>query len=56
MRIKSILVDVGFGSHLALQPIPFTGEFVTSITGDYRIETENTELGEFIFEIINIKN
>src|SRR5699024_4192128 len=40
------LIDVGFGSHLPLQPIPFTGRFVSSVTGKYRVRKAETEMGE----------
>ncbi|MEI4829593.1 arylamine N-acetyltransferase [Bacillus sp. FJAT-53711] len=44
------LIDVGFGSHHALQPIPLTGETVKSSTGEYRIQQKKTDLGEYAFE------
>ncbi|MEH7462140.1 arylamine N-acetyltransferase [Bacillus thuringiensis] len=44
------LVDVGFGSHHALQPLPFTGETITSPTGTYRIQKKETTFGEYAFE------
>ncbi|WP_181350435.1 arylamine N-acetyltransferase [Thalassobacillus sp. CUG 92003] len=47
---EQFLIDVGFGSHLALQPVPFTGAFVTSLTGKYRIKSEKTEMGEYVLE------
>ncbi|NGP46448.1 arylamine N-acetyltransferase [Bacillaceae bacterium SIJ1] len=31
------LIDVGFGMNLPLQPLPLTGEWVHSITGNYRV-------------------
>lgn len=44
------LIDVGFGSHHALQPLPFTGETITSPTGTYRIQKKETTFGEYAFE------
>lgn len=44
------LIDVGFGSHHALQPLPFTGEIITSPTGEYRIQKKTTTFGEYAFE------
>ncbi|MEH6889919.1 arylamine N-acetyltransferase [Bacillus sp. JJ864] len=44
------LIDVGFGSHHALQPLPFTGETITSPTGIYRIQKKETTFGEYSFE------
>ncbi|MBJ8051023.1 arylamine N-acetyltransferase [Bacillus cereus] len=45
------LIEVGFGSYLPLAPVPFSGEVVHSITGDYRICKETTEKGNYILEM-----
>ncbi|MDM5155664.1 arylamine N-acetyltransferase [Bacillus sp. DX1.1] len=45
------LIEVGFGSFLPLIPVPFTGEVVHSVTGDYRIRKETTEKGTYILEM-----
>ncbi|KFN01192.1 arylamine N-acetyltransferase [Bacillus clarus] len=45
------LIEVGFGSYLPLAPVPFSGEIVHSITGDYRIRKETTEKGNYILEM-----
>ncbi|WP_410983211.1 arylamine N-acetyltransferase family protein [Bacillus cereus] len=45
------LIEVGFGSNLPLSPVPFTGETVHSVTGDYRIRKETTEKGNYILEM-----
>ncbi|PFK37451.1 arylamine N-acetyltransferase [Bacillus cereus] len=45
------LIEVGFGSNLPLSPVPFTGEMVHSVTGDYRIRKETTEKGIYILEM-----
>ncbi|EOO15758.1 arylamine N-acetyltransferase family protein [Bacillus cereus] len=45
------LIEVGFGSYLPLSPVPFSGEIVHSVTGDYRIHKETTEKGNYILEM-----
>ena len=45
------LIEVGFGSYLPLAPVPFSGEVVQSVTGDYRIRKEMTEKGNYILEM-----
>ncbi|MGG0456950.1 arylamine N-acetyltransferase family protein [Bacillus mycoides] len=45
------LTEVGFGSYLPLAPVPFSGEVVHSVTGDYRIRKETTEKGNYILEM-----
>lgn len=45
------LIEVGFGSNLPLAPVPFSGEVVHTITGDYRIRKETTEKGNYILEM-----
>ncbi|MBE7105677.1 arylamine N-acetyltransferase [Bacillus cereus] len=45
------LIEVGFGSYLPLTPVPFSGEIVHSVTGDYRIRKEATEKGNYILEM-----
>lgn len=47
------LIEVGFGSFLPLAPVPFSGEVVHSVTGDYRIRKETTEKGTYILEMRN---
>ncbi|MFB4164815.1 arylamine N-acetyltransferase [Alteribacillus sp. JSM 102045] len=47
---QQYLIDVGFGANHALQPIPFSGEFVTSLTGEYRVKHDKTEAGEYVLE------
>ncbi|MGG1401307.1 arylamine N-acetyltransferase [Bacillus salipaludis] len=43
------LVDTGFGVNLPLKPVPLTGEVVTSNNGEFRVEKEETEHGDYIF-------
>ena len=45
------LIEVGFGSYLPLAPVPFSGEVIHSITGDYRIRKEMTEKGNYMLEM-----
>ncbi|MBC6972807.1 arylamine N-acetyltransferase [Bacillus sp. Xin] len=45
------LIEVGFGSYLPVSPVPFSGETVHSVTGDYRIRKETTEKGNYILEM-----
>ncbi|RAL26152.1 arylamine N-acetyltransferase family protein [Thermoflavimicrobium daqui] len=47
---EKYIIDVGFGSNLALKPIPFTGEWVKSVTGEYRVRKEKTKWGDYILE------
>ncbi len=39
------------GSYLPLAPVPFSGEVVQSVTGDYRIRKEMTEKGNYMLEM-----
>ncbi|MCM3588783.1 arylamine N-acetyltransferase [Mesobacillus maritimus] len=45
---KFYLVDTGFGGNLPLKPVPLTGEVVTSNNGEFRIERNESEHGDFI--------
>lgn len=45
------LIEVGFGSYLPLSPVPFSGETVHSVTGDYRVRKETTAKGNYILEM-----
>ncbi|MGY4691621.1 arylamine N-acetyltransferase family protein [Salibacterium sp. K-3] len=47
---QKYVVDVGFGAHHALQPIPFTGEIIISLTGEYRVKNETTDVGDYTLE------
>lgn len=47
---EKYVIDVGFGSNLALQPLPFTGEFVSSVTGSYRIIESDMNNDEYVYE------
>lgn len=44
------LIDSGFGSNLALQPVALDGDSVTSRAGTFRLRTEETEKGTMVFE------
>ncbi|HEK9102083.1 arylamine N-acetyltransferase [Bacillus pfraonensis] len=45
------LIEVGFGSYLPLSPVPFSGETVHAVTGDYRIRKETTAKGNYMLEM-----
>ncbi|ALC90556.1 arylamine N-acetyltransferase [Bacillus sp. FJAT-18017] len=45
---KEYLVDGGFGGNLALKPVPLSGETVSSVTGEFRVERAETEFGDFL--------
>ncbi|GAA0429886.1 arylamine N-acetyltransferase [Virgibacillus salarius] len=49
---RTYIVDVGFGSHLALQPIPLTGETISSRTGNYRIVEQHDDKAIYALEKI----
>ncbi|MBT2576919.1 arylamine N-acetyltransferase [Bacillus sp. ISL-8] len=53
---ENYLIDAGFASYLPLQPVPFHGESVTSVTGEYRVRKQNTEKGTHVFEMKKGKN
>lgn len=40
---KLYLIEVGFGSYLPISPVPFSGEAVHSVTGDYRIRKKQLQ-------------
>jgi N-hydroxyarylamine O-acetyltransferase len=43
------LVDTGFGGNLPLKPVPLNGETITSSTGEFKVEKQATEYGDYIF-------
>ncbi|GAM28671.1 hypothetical protein SAMD00019534_118470 [Acytostelium subglobosum LB1] len=50
---SDFLIDVGFGLFLALKPIPLGGQEVTSRTGSYRWNVQQTEKGTHLLEAKN---
>ncbi|MDW0110497.1 arylamine N-acetyltransferase family protein [Sporosarcina aquimarina] len=44
------LIDSGFGSNLAMQPVALDGDPVTSPAGTFRLRTGTTEKGTMVFE------
>lgn len=42
------LLDTGFGGNLPLQPVPLNGEVVSSDNGEFRVEREESEAGDYI--------
>ncbi|WP_341279259.1 arylamine N-acetyltransferase [Paenibacillus sp. FSL H8-0537] len=45
------LLDSGFGGNLPLKPVPLSGETVTSSNGQFRIKKEDSEHGDYLFEM-----
>ena len=42
------LVDTGFGGNLPIKPVPLNGEIVESNNGEFRVEYEESEHGDYI--------
>ncbi|AND11112.1 arylamine N-acetyltransferase [Bacillus thuringiensis] len=53
---ENYIIDAGFASYLPLHPVPFHGDSVTSVTGEYRVRRKNTEKGTYVFEMKKGKN
>ena len=45
------IIDTGFGGNLPLKPVPLNGESVTSENGEFRVKKEESEHGDYIFEM-----
>jgi len=45
------LVDTGFGGNIPLTPVPLTGEMVHSSNGEFRVEQEKSDHGDYIFYV-----
>jgi N-hydroxyarylamine O-acetyltransferase len=45
------LVDTGFGGNLPLKPVPLSGEIVSSMNGEFKVEKGVTEYGDYIFKM-----
>ncbi|PGS56396.1 arylamine N-acetyltransferase [Bacillus sp. AFS041924] len=52
---ETYLIDTGFGANLPLKAVPFTGEIITSNNGEFRIEKEDTEFGDYVL-LIKLKH
>lgn len=52
---QTYLIDTGYGGNLPLKPVPLNGEVVTSSNGEFRVEREKTEHGDYIF-YMKLKN
>ncbi|WP_044796663.1 arylamine N-acetyltransferase family protein [Bacillus cereus] len=48
---ENYVIDAGFAAYLPLHPVPFHGDSVTSVTGEYRVRKKNTEKGTHVFEM-----
>jgi N-hydroxyarylamine O-acetyltransferase len=45
---QAYLVDTGFGGNLPLKPVPLSGETVASSNGEFRVDREDSEHGDYI--------
>ena len=45
---QEYLVDTGFGGNLPLKPVPLSGETVASSNGEFRVDREDSEHGDYI--------
>ena len=50
-KYENYIIDAGFASYLPLHPVPFHGDSVTSVTGEYRVRKQNTEKGTHVLEM-----
>ncbi len=50
-REQSYLIDTGFGANLPLQPVPLSGEIVSSGNGEFRIKKVDSEHGDYVLEM-----
>lgn len=48
---QTYLIDTGFGGNLPLKPVPLTGETISSNNGQFRINKDNCEHGNYVLEI-----
>ncbi len=48
---QTYLMDTGFGGNLPLKPVPLTGESITSINGQFRVNKVNGEHGDYVLEM-----
>lgn len=48
---ETFVVDTGFGGNLPLKPVPLNGETVASRNGEFRIKTQDSEYGNYVFEM-----
>ncbi|PFV43123.1 arylamine N-acetyltransferase family protein [Bacillus thuringiensis] len=55
-KYENYIIDAGFASYLPLHPVPFHGDSVTSVTGEYRVRKQNTEKGTHVLEMKKGKN
>jgi len=45
------IIDTGFGGNLPLKPVPLSGETVTSENGEFRVDSVESEHGDYIFHM-----
>lgn len=47
---QTYLIDTGFGGNLPLKPVPLTGETVTSLSGESRVQQVHSQYGDYVLE------
>lgn len=48
---QQYVVDTGFGTNLALKPVPLNGNIASSSNGDFRVRKDASEHGDFLFQM-----
>ncbi|WP_312112439.1 arylamine N-acetyltransferase family protein [Brevibacillus reuszeri] len=48
---QTYVIDTGFGGNLPLQPVPLTGETISSRNGEFRVKQAATEYGNYVLEM-----
>lgn len=48
---QTYVIDTGFGGNLPLQPVPLTGEIISSRNGHFRIKQMPSEYGDYVLEM-----
>ncbi|MED4351976.1 arylamine N-acetyltransferase [Schinkia azotoformans] len=48
---QTFVLDTGFGGNLPLKPVPLNGRMVHSGNGQFRIKKQNSEYGDYVFEM-----
>ncbi|PYI56320.1 arylamine N-acetyltransferase family protein [Paenibacillus flagellatus] len=48
---RTYLVDTGFGTNLALKPIPLDGQAVESRNGEFRVRAMRSDYGNYVLEM-----
>ena len=48
---QTYVIDTGFGGNLPLQPVPMTGEIISSRNGQFRVKQMPSEYGDYVLEM-----